>query len=90
MLQRFSLNLGLIIIGIVLIAIAFINISFLPSRVERDLSSFFGTLGAVDVETANTYRRIYVDRCLLQSVYVFLTGIVLLAAGLFKAGNRRV
>lgn len=90
MFQRFSLNQGLTILGIVLIAIAFINISFLPPQVEQDLSPFFGRLGALDVATANTYRRISADRHLLQSAYVFLTGIVLLTAGLFKATNRRV
>ncbi|MBD2093725.1 hypothetical protein H6F90_00955 [Trichocoleus sp. FACHB-591] len=86
MLRRFFSSSSLIVIGIVLIAIAFISISFLPSQVESNLSTFFGQLGSggIDVTTGNIYRRIAADRFLLQSVYFFLTGIVLLIAGLLN------
>ncbi|WP_449418450.1 hypothetical protein [Phormidium nigroviride] len=84
--RRFSSNLSLIGVGIALMAIAFISISFLPSQVESSLSTFFGKLGrgGIDVTITNTYRRIAADRFLLQSAYLFLTGIVLLVAGLFR------
>ncbi|MBD2435411.1 hypothetical protein [Nostoc sp. FACHB-110] len=88
MLRQTSLNLRLIIIGIVLIAIAFFSISLLPSQLESNLSRFFGTLGAADVQTVATYRRIGADRYFLQSIYIFLTGIVVLVVGLFKTPNR--
>lgn len=90
MLRRFSSSLSLIVIGITLIAIAFISISFLPSQVDSSLSRFFGQLGrgGIDVTITNTYRRIAADRFLLQSAYIFITGIVLLVAGLFRTVNR--
>lgn len=90
MLRRFSPSLSLIIIGITLIAIAFISISSLPYQVDSSLSRFFGQLGrgGIDVTITNTYRRIAADRFLLQSAYLFLTGIVLLVAGLFRPINR--
>ncbi len=71
-------------------AIAFISISFLPSQVESSLSTFFGKLGSggIDTTTVNIYRRIAADRFLLQSAYLFLTGIVLLVAGLLKTRGR--
>jgi hypothetical protein len=78
MLRRFSLSLILIIAGIGLITIAFLSLSFLPSQIENGLSRFFGTLSASDSLAASTYRRIYADRLLLQSIYVFLLGIALL------------
>jgi hypothetical protein len=81
MLQRFPANLRLTMVGLILVAIAFISISFLPSIVE---SSLIGQLGGYDITTSNLYRRIYADRFLLQSIYIFLTGTILLIAGLFK------
>jgi hypothetical protein len=84
MLRRYSSSLILVIIGIGLIAIAFLSISFLPSQVESGLGLFFGRIGPFDSLSANTYRRIYADRSLLQSIYIFLTGIVLLVIGLCK------
>ncbi|MBW4564626.1 MAG: hypothetical protein KME32_26570 [Mojavia pulchra JT2-VF2] len=87
MLRRLPPNLSLIIIGIVLITIAFFSIWSLPSQVESSLSLFFGKLGGADVQTVATYRRISADRYLLQSIYIFSTGIILLTAGLFKNAN---
>jgi hypothetical protein len=86
--RRFSLGLILIVAGLGLIAIAFLSLSFLPSQIENGLSQFLGTLGATDSLTASTYRRIYADRFLLRSIYVFLIGMVLLVIGLFKTPNR--
>lgn len=88
MLRRFPSSFILIVVGIGLIVIAFFSISFLPSQMENWLSPFFIRLGVISQSTAETYRRIYADRFLLQSIYVFLTGIVLLVVGLCRTTNR--
>jgi hypothetical protein len=85
---RFPLGLIFIVAGIGLITIIFLSLSFLPSQIENGLSRFFGTLSASDSLAASTYRRIYADCFLLQSIYVFLLGIVLLTIGLCKTLNR--
>jgi hypothetical protein len=87
-LNRLFSSFSLTLSGIMLIAIAFFITTALPSQVEQDLSVFFGKLGTVDGATANTYRRIYTDRCLLQSIYVFLTGLLLLLGGIFRGTTR--
>lgn len=94
MLRRFSSNSNLIKIGLILIAIAFIFLLFLPSQVDLHLNLLISSLvnqrGRVTVDSPEiiAFRRIIADGYLLQSAYVFLTGIVLLAAGLFKQTNR--
>lgn len=94
MLRRFSSSLSLVTIGIILIAIAFIVLFFLPSQVELNLNllinSFVNQRGGVNLDSSEiiAFRRIIADRYLLQSVYVFLTGLVLLIAGLLKRSNR--
>ena len=94
MLRRFSSSSNLIKIGIILIAIAFIILFFLPSLVSLRLNLLISLLvnqrGRVIVDSPEiiALRRIIADSYLLQNAYVFLTGIVLLAAGLFKQTNR--
>lgn len=94
MLRRFSSNSNLITIGIILIAIAFIILFFLPLLVSLRLNLLISSLvnqrGSVitDIPEIITLRRIIADSYLLQNAYLFLTGIVLLATGLFKQTNR--
>jgi hypothetical protein len=94
MLRRFSSSSNLITIGIILIAIAFIILFFLPSLVSLRLNLLISSLvnqrGAVIVDSPEiiALRRIIADSYLLQNAYLFLMGIVLLAAGLFKQTNR--
>lgn len=94
MLRRFSSSSSLVTIGIILIAIAFIVLFFLPSQVELSLNLLISSLvnqrGRVIVDSPEiiAFRRMIADRCLLQSAYIFLTGIVFLVAGLFKQTNR--
>lgn len=94
MLRRFYFGSNLIAIGITLIAIAFTVLFFLPWQVESNLSLLISSLvnkrGGVMIDSPEivAFRRMIADRCLLQSAYVFLTGIVLLVAGLFKQTSR--
>ncbi|MBD2313606.1 hypothetical protein H6G20_18210 [Desertifilum sp. FACHB-1129] len=94
MLRRLSSRSSLIGLGLILIAIAFIALFFLPWQVELSLNLFISYLVdrrsrvMIDSPEIVTFRRVIADRFLLQSAYVFLTGIVLLAAGLFKQTNR--
>lgn len=94
MLRRFSSSSNLVTIGIVLIAIAFILLFFLPSLVSLRLNLLISSLvnqrGSVITDSPEivALRRIIADSYLLQNAYLFLTGIVLLAAGLFKQTNR--
>lgn len=94
MLRRFSSSSNLVTIGIILIAIAFIMLFFLPSlvsfRLNLLISSLVNQRGRVITDSPEiiTLRRIIADSYLLQNAYLFLTGIVLLAAGLFKRTNR--
>jgi hypothetical protein len=94
MLRRFSSNSNLIRIGIVLIAIAFIALFFLQSLADLHLNLLISLLvyqrGRVIIDSPEilAFRKIIADSYLLQNVYVFLTGIVFLIAGLFKQTNR--
>jgi len=94
MMRRFSSGFNLIMIGIILIAIAFIILFFLPSLVSLRLNLLISLLvnqrGSVITDSPEiiTLRRIIAGSHLLQNTYLFLTGIVLLAAGLFKQTNR--
>ena len=94
MLRRFSSSSNLIAIGLILIAIAFIILFFLPSLVSLRLNLLISLLvnqrGRVITDSPEiiTLRRIIADSYLLQNAYLFLTGVVLLAAGLFKQTNR--
>jgi hypothetical protein len=94
MLRRFSSSSNLVKIGIILIAIAFIVLFFLPSLVKLRLNLLISSLvnqrGKVIVDSPEiiAFRSMTADSYLLQNAYVFLTGIVLLAAGLFKQTNR--
>jgi len=94
MMRRFSSSSNLIRIGIILIAIACIILFFLPSLVSLRLNLLISSLvnqrGRVITDSPEiiTLRRIIADSYLLQNAYLFLTGIVLLAAGLFKQTNR--
>ncbi|MBI4779783.1 MAG: hypothetical protein HY785_00515 [Oscillatoriophycideae cyanobacterium NC_groundwater_1537_Pr4_S-0.65um_50_18] len=94
MMRRFSSSSNLIRIGIILIAIAFIMLFFLPSLVSLRLNILISSLvnqrGRVITDSPEiiALRRIIADSYLLQNVYVFLTGIVFLSAGLFKQTNR--
>ncbi|MGI0487714.1 hypothetical protein ACN4EK_19910 [Pantanalinema rosaneae CENA516] len=94
MMRRFSSSSNLIRIGIILIAIAFIVLFFLPSLVNLRLNLLISSLvnqrGRVITDSPEiiALRRIIADSYLLQNAYLFLMGIVLLAAGLFKQTNR--
>jgi hypothetical protein len=94
MLRRFSSSSNLVTIGIILIEIAFIILFFLPSlislRLNLLISSLVNQRGRVIVDSPEliALRRIIADSYLLQNAYLFLTGVVLLAAGLFKQTNR--
>jgi hypothetical protein len=94
MLRRFSSSSNLTTIGLILIVIAFIILFFLPSQVELRLNLLITALvkqrGTVitDSPEITTLRRIIADSYLLQNAYIFLTGIVLLVAGLGKSANR--
>lgn len=92
--RRFSFSSNLITIGIILITISFIILFFLPSlaslRLNLLISSLVNQRGSVLTDSPETIasRKIIADSYLLQNAYLFLTGIVLLAAGLFKQTNR--
>jgi hypothetical protein len=94
MLRRFSSSSNLTTIGLILIVIAFIILFFLPSQVELRLNLLITALvkqrGTVitDSPEITTLRRIIADSYLLQNAYIFLTGIILLVAGLGKSANR--
>lgn len=94
MLRRFSSSSNLIRIGLILIAIAFIGLFFLQSLADLHLNLLISLLvyqrGRVIIDSPEilAFRRIIADSYLLQNAYVFLTGIVLLVAGLFKQTNR--
>ncbi|HEY9625403.1 MAG TPA: hypothetical protein V6C78_34105 [Crinalium sp.] len=94
MMRRFSSSSTLIKIGIILIAIAFIVLFFLPSQVDLHLNLLISLLvnqrGSVITDSPEiiALRRIIAESYLLQNAYLFLTGIVLLVAGLFKQTNR--
>ncbi|KAM3094383.1 hypothetical protein ACKFKF_27500 [Phormidesmis sp. 146-12] len=94
MMRRFSSSSNLVTIGIILIAIAFIVLFFLPSLVNLRFNLLISSLvnQRVSIITDSpeiiASRRIIADSYLLQNAYLFLTGIVLLTAGLFKQTNR--
>ncbi len=94
MLRRFSFSSNLVMIGIKMIAIAFIILFFLPSLVSLRLNLLISLLvnqrGSVLTDSPEiiALRKIIADSYLLQNAYLLLTGIVLLAAGLFKQTNR--
>jgi hypothetical protein len=94
MMRRFSSSSSLIRIGIILIAIAFILLFFLPSQVSLRfnllISSLVNQRGSVLTDSPEiiALRRIIAESYLLQNAYLFLTGIVLLATGLFKQTSR--
>jgi hypothetical protein len=83
MLRHYSLSSILIVIGVGLIAIAFLSLSF--SLVKGSLE-FDGRY--LDAVADSIYRRIYADRYFLQSIYLFLTGAILLVAGICRTENR--
>lgn len=94
MLRRFSSSSNLVMIGIKMIEIAFIVLFFLPSLVSLRLNLLISSLvnqrGSVLTDSPEiiALRKIIADSYLLQNAYLLLTGIVLLAAGLFKQTNR--
>lgn len=88
MLRRFSLNQTLIITGIVLTIISFISIWSLPLQFGISINWILGSRFNTDPQIRAAYLRLSGDCFLLQSIYIFSIGIVLLVAGLFKNPNR--
>ncbi|MBD2311174.1 hypothetical protein H6G20_05815 [Desertifilum sp. FACHB-1129] len=94
MLRRLSSSLTSIKIGLILIAIAFVALFFLQSQVALHLNLLIFSLvnqrGQVITDSPEIidFRRIIAGGYLLQNVYIFLTGLVFLIAGLFKQTNR--
>jgi hypothetical protein len=83
MLRRYSLSSILIVIGVGLIAIAFLSLSFSLVKGSLEFAGYY-----LDTVADSIYRRIYADRYFLQNIYLFLTGAILLVAGLCKTENR--